>query len=125
MPRKTGNSVFVDANFQPYPDQWEFLSTLKRVPKVIAEEIVTEAQRKGDLIGVRISAMDDEDRQDPWTLPPSRKRLERPIQGPLPERVQIVRANLVYIEKRDLPAAMLNRLLRLAAFQNPEFYRLR
>jgi superfamily II DNA or RNA helicase len=123
VPRKVGNSVFVDPNFQPYPDQWEFLSTLERVPIVIAEGIVAEAQRKGDLIGVRISIMDDEDKQDPWTLPPSRKRLERPIQGTLPERVQIVRANLIYVEKRDLPSAMLNRLLRLAAFQNPEFYK--
>jgi hypothetical protein len=34
-----------------------------------------------------------------------------------------VRANLVYVEKRGLLSAMLNRLLRLAAFQNPEFYK--
>jgi hypothetical protein len=27
------------------------------------------------------------------------------------------------VEKKDLPPAMLNRLLRLAAFQNPEFYK--
>ena len=39
-----------------------------------AEEIVAEAQRKGDLIGVRMSISDDEGEQDPWTLPPSRKR---------------------------------------------------
>lgn len=123
VPRKTGNSVFVDPNFQPYPDQWAFLSAVQRVPMVVAEQIVTEALRKGDLIGVRISVTDDEYRQDPWTLPPSRKRLERPIQEALPERVQIVRANLLYVEKKDLPSAMLNRLLRLAAFQNPEFYR--
>jgi len=123
VPRKIGNSVFIDSDFRPYPEQWEFLSTIERVPLVVAEEIVAEAQRKGDLIGVRISATDDEDKQDPWTLSPSRKRLERPIEGPLPESVQIVRANLVYVEKRDLPPAMLNRLLRLAAFQNPEFYK--
>jgi superfamily II DNA or RNA helicase len=123
LPRKSGNSVFVDSDSQPYPDQWEFLSGIQRVPMVIAAQIVTEALRKGDLIGVRISVTDDEYRQDPWTLPPSRKRLERWIQGPLPERVQIVRANLVYVEKKDLPSAMLNRLLRLAAFQNPEFYK--
>jgi superfamily II DNA or RNA helicase len=123
VPRKTGNSVFVDPGFQPYPDQWEFLSAIQRVPMEVAEQIVTEAQRRGDLIGVRISVVDDEYRQDPWTLPPSRKMLERPIQGPLPERVQIVRANLVYVEKKDLPSAMLNRLLCLAAFQNPEFYK--
>lgn len=123
VPRKSGNSVFVDTNFQPYPDQWAFLSALERVPMVTAEEIVAESQRKGDLLGVRTSVTDDEDRQDPWILPPSRKRLERLIPGPLPERVQIVRANLVYVEKKGLPSAMLNRLLRLAAFQNPEFYK--
>ena len=88
-----------------------------------AEEIVAAVQRKGDLIGVRISIVDDEDTQDPWTLPPSRNRGERPVEGPLPKSVQITRANLVYVEKKDLPPAMLNRLLRLAAFQNHEFYK--
>jgi hypothetical protein len=122
-PRKSGNSVFIDPDFHPYPDQWEFLSTIRRMPANAAEEIVTAAQRKGDLIGVRISIADDEDAQAPWILPPSRKRRERPIEGPLPRSVQIVRANLVYVEKKDLPPAMLNRLLRLAAFQNPEFYK--
>jgi superfamily II DNA or RNA helicase len=122
-PRKGGKSVFIDSDFRPYPDQWQFLSTIRRLPADAAEEIVADAQRKGDLIGVRMSITDDEGAQDPWTLPPSRKRRERPIEGPLPKTVQIVRANLVYVEKRDLPPAMLNRLLRLAAFQNPEFYK--
>jgi len=122
-PRKSGNSVFISSDFHPYPDQWQFLSTIRRMPADTAEEIVAEAQRKGDLVGVRMSIADDEGVQDPWTLPPSRKRRERPIEGPLPGSVQIVRANLVYVEKKDLPPAMLNRLLRLAAFQNPEFYK--
>jgi hypothetical protein len=122
-PRKQDNSVFIDHDFHPYPDQWQFLSKIRRMPVDAAEEIVAEAQRKGDLIGVRMSITDDEEAQDPWTLPPSRKRKERPIEGPLPKTVQIVRANLVYVESKDLPPAMLNRLLRLAAFQNPEFYK--
>ncbi|MGC9293379.1 MAG: TOTE conflict system archaeo-eukaryotic primase domain-containing protein [Acidobacteriaceae bacterium] len=122
-PRKAGNSVFIDSDFCPYPDQWQFLSTILPLSADTAEEIVAETQRKGDLIGVRMSITDDEGAQDPWTLPPSRKRRERPIEGPLPKTVQIVRANLVYVEKKDLPSAMLDRLLRLAAFQNPEFYK--
>ena len=122
-PRKQDNSVFIDHDFHPHADQWQFLSTIQRMPVDAAEEIVAEAQRKGDLIGVRMSITDDEEAQDPWTLPPSRKRKERPIEGPLPKTVQIVRANLVYVESKDLPPAMLNRLLRLAAFQNPEFYK--
>jgi superfamily II DNA or RNA helicase len=123
IPRKSGNSVFVDSGFQPYRDQWHFLTEVRRMTAIAAEALIAEAQRSGDLIGVRISLIDDEDAQDPWTLPPSRKRLDRPIEGPLPERVQIVRANLLYVEKKGLPSPMLNRLLRLAAFQNPEFYK--
>ena len=86
------------------------------------EAVVREAQKRGDLIGVRISIMDDAE-QDPWALPPSHKGIDRPIPGLFPLAVQIVRANLLYIEKNGLPSAMLNRLLRLAAFQNPEFYK--
>jgi superfamily II DNA or RNA helicase len=122
-PRKHGNSVFIDADFIPYPDQWAYLSTIKRMPIAVAAEIVSEAQSKGDLIGVRMGLIDDEDGQDPWTLPPSRRKADRPIDGPFPEAVQIIRANLVYVEKKGLSPAMLNRILRLAAFQNPEFYK--
>lgn len=122
LPRADGNSVFVDTEFRPYGDQWTFLASMKRMPVSAAEAVVLEAQRRGDLVGVRVSSAEDEG-QDPWTLPPSRKRAERPITGPLPMQVRIVRANLLYIEKKDLPSAMLNRLLRLGAFQNPEFYK--
>jgi hypothetical protein len=45
-----------------------------------------------------------------------------PIEGVLPARVRIVLGNQVYVERGDLPPALLNRLTRLAAFQNPEFY---
>jgi len=122
VPRANGNSVFVDAEFQPYRDQWGFLAGLERMSADVVDAVVLEAQRRGDLIGVRFSIAEDEE-QDPWTMPPSRKRAERPIIGPFPTQVQIIRANLVYIEKNGLSSAMLNRLLRLAAFQNPEFYR--
>jgi hypothetical protein len=32
-------------------------------------------------------------------------------------------ANLIYFEKAQLPQSLANRLIRLAAFQNPEFYK--
>lgn len=122
VPRANGNSVFVDVQFRPYPDQWEFLASVKRMSADAVESVVFEAQKRGDLIGVRISIAEDED-VDPWMLPPSRTRAERPIPGPFPKQVQLVRSNLIYVEKNGLPSAMLNRLLRLAAFQNPEFYK--
>jgi hypothetical protein len=35
----------------------------------------------------------------------------------------VVISNLVYVEKKGLPSDMLDRLIRIAAFQNPEFYK--
>jgi len=94
----------------------------QRMSADAVEALVQDAQSRGDLIGVRFSASEDED-VEPWMLPPSRTRADRIVSGPFPAQVQIVRSNLVYIEKSGLPSAMLNRLLRLAAFQNPEFYK--
>ena len=62
---KQGNGVFIDTDVRPYPDQWHFLATIRRMPVDAAEEIVAEAQRKGDLIGIRMSVANDEDAQDP------------------------------------------------------------
>lgn len=121
--KKKGNSVFVNEGFEAFPDQWLFLSTIKRIQTDEVEAIVRGASRNGSIIDVRISLTDGEASEDPWTLPPSKKRIEKTIQGPLPQTVQLVQSNLVYIEKKGLPPAMLNRLIRLAAFQNPDFYR--
>ncbi len=123
VPRGHGNSVFLDADFDPYPDQWELLSCVRRMAFAAVQNAVREAERSGDIIGVRRSVADDEQAEDPWTLPPSRKIKDEVIAGPLPARVPVVRGNLIYVESEGLPSAMLNRLHRLAAFQNPEFYR--
>jgi hypothetical protein len=123
MPRGHGNSIFLDADFIPHADQWTFLSRIRRMTFTEVESIVRDAERSGDIIGVRRSITDDEDAEDPWTLPPSRKKRDEIISGPLPPKVRVTRGNLVYVEKEGLPSAMLNRLHRLAAFQNPEFYR--
>jgi len=119
-PRAEGNSLFLDENLQPYPDQWRFLSTITKMDSGKVEAIVRE---QSDIIGVRRSFTDESAEEDPWTLPPSKKRPDKPITAPLPERVRIVRSNLLYVEKANLPSAMLNRLIRVAAFQNPEFYK--
>ncbi|HEY3762229.1 MAG TPA: DEAD/DEAH box helicase family protein [Verrucomicrobiae bacterium] len=123
MPRGHGHSVFLDADFNPHPDQWVPLSCVRRMAFSEVENVVREAERSGDLIGVRRSVTDDEPTEDPWTLPPSRKKKDEAITGPLPAKVHVVRGNLVFVETEGLPSAMLNRLHRLAAFQNPEFYR--
>jgi superfamily II DNA or RNA helicase len=124
-PRERGHSVFVDEHWLPYPDQWAFLSVLGKIARSDAEGIASAAEHHGRVIAVRHPALaeDDGDYNEPWKVPPSRERREPPLSGPLPERVQLVLGNEIYIAKEGMPPALRNRLQRLAAFQNPEFYR--
>jgi len=121
-PRDKGNSVFLDETLNPYPRQWQFLESIERASFQFVQRLVEEAGRSGAVIGVRMALADEDGDQDPWTLPPSRKRTEKPLQGPLPTTLNVVRANQLFIDKQDLSSALINSLLRLAAFQNPEFY---
>ena len=119
-PRKSGNSLFLDDGFEPWPDQWAFLSSLRRLSLAETSEIVDEANRQGRIVGLRLP-MDDED-QEPWAAPPSRRLSLPGISAPLPERVDAVLGDRIYIPRAGLPPALVNRLVRLAAFQNPAFY---
>ncbi|MFC1827008.1 hypothetical protein ACFLZQ_03655 [Thermodesulfobacteriota bacterium] len=122
-PREESNSVFLDKTMQPFSDQWEFLSGVEKMQPSAVEAIVTEAMQAGEVIGVRMSQTSDEAEDDPWTLPPSGKKIEKPIKGILPKTIKAVYADLLYIKKEGLPSELLNRLVRLAAFQNPDFYK--
>src|SRR5262245_25935334 len=122
-PRQRGNSVFLNAEIEPYQDQWAYLSSVPKLGYGTIDRIVREAEQKGTVIGVRVVEPDEEDDQTPWTVPPSRRRGLAPIAGSLPENLELVLGDQIYVAKEGLPPALRNRLIRLAAFQNPEFYR--
>jgi superfamily II DNA or RNA helicase len=123
IPRKSGYSVFLDDSLEPIRDQWRYLASIPRMEPLAVERIVRGIEKTGNVVGVRMSLVDEDSLEDPWLLPPSRRTPEKPIPGPLPATVRIVRGNLLFVDKTGLPEAMLNRLTRLAAFQNPEFYK--
>lgn len=120
--REHGNSIFIDRDLRPYDDQWAFLSSLHRLSADAASQIVADAETRGRVVGVRM-AVEDEDADEPWRLTPSRRREPEPVGAPLPDKVGVVIADQVYIDRTELPPKMAARLIRLAAFQNPEFYR--
>ena len=120
-PREKGNSVFLDDSLMPYQDQWAFLSTIKRMSLSEVEKIINQAENRGGVLGVKIVATDEDD-IEPWLEPPSRKK-EVPVIGPLPDQIKLVLGNQIYIEKEILSPSLRNRLIRVAAFQNPEFYK--
>jgi superfamily II DNA or RNA helicase len=119
-PRENGNSVFVDDNFRPHDDQWAFLSTIRRLSRDEVSTLVREAAAAGQILGVPLPMTEDD--AEPWAAPPSRRKIGPVISGELPKSVEIVLGNQIYIDRLKLQPALVNRLERLAAFQNPEFY---
>lgn len=120
--RKQDNSVFLDHDLVPWADQWAFLAGIRKIGRRQVESIVEDAERRGRILGVRLPPQDDGE-DEPWTALPSRHRKQVPIVGDLPETVELVLGNQIYIAKEGLNPGLRNRLLRLAAFQNPEFYK--
>ena len=117
QPREKGRSLFVDDSFEPYSDQWTFLASLGTLAIKKLEDALLRATKDRSPLDVAFSV--DEDDSKPWLRgTPSTK-----ISEPLPETLHLVLANQIFIAKNDLPQPLANRLIRLAAFQNPEFYK--
>jgi superfamily II DNA or RNA helicase len=127
-PRQVGNSVFLDETLNAYPDdqQWTVLESVRRIDAAAVEWIAERATRAGAIVGVRIAEVadaDDEEGTLPWTRPPSGTPRVRRVPGPMPARVSAVLAQRLFLAKEGVPSALLNQIKRLAAFQNPEFYK--
>jgi len=117
-PREMGFSVFVDADLCPYADQWAFLASIQPMAAFDIEPTILRAT--GGVHPLDVTFIDDEDLATPW----KRERTATgKLAGPMPRSLTVTLANLIYFEKAQLPQALANRLVRLAAFQNPEFYK--
>jgi superfamily II DNA or RNA helicase len=107
-PRENGCSVFVDAG--------GFLSGIQSMAVHDIEPTIFRAT--GHSHPLDVTFIDDEDLKEPW-----KRSAQKKLAGPMPKSLTVTLANLIYFEKAQLPQALANRLIRLAAFQNPEFYK--
>lgn len=113
--RRRNNSVFVDANFEPHGDQWAYLSSIRKLSEDRVEHLIQELCG-GRVLGVL--KVDEEEPRKPW------KTAEVSLQkSDFPERLRIVKSNMLYIPKTSISQRALNRLKRLASFKNPMFYK--
>lgn len=94
---KNGNSLFVDDLFNPYPDQWVYLSSIQKLTK---EELTNFIKK---LSGSPI--------------------LEASMDYPLPRKLNIQVKNGLYIKKDQLTSSLTTRLIELACIKNPEYYK--
>jgi hypothetical protein len=118
LPRESGSSVFVDDELRPYADQWAFLASVPALAPHDIEAMILRATGGSHPLDVTFIA--EEDQQEPWRRSASASQR---LPGTMPASLTVISANLLYFAKASLPQALANRLIRLAAFQNPEFYK--
>ncbi len=121
--RKNGNTIFLDDTLLPYTDQWGVLASVGRLDPLLVQRIADDAERRGEVIGARGEEPYDDYQAKPWQRPPSGEPPPLVVSTPLPNRVSSVLAQRLFVEKTGLPSPVVSRLKRLAAFQNPEFYK--
>jgi superfamily II DNA or RNA helicase len=122
-PRKLGHTLFVNDRFEAFAweDQWRFLARIERLDADRVRAIARQAIRTARVLAIPPSVGDAEDDDDaPWKTPqPDTTKLPFSVPSPL----KAVLAQRLFIEKEGLPASLVSRLKRVAAFQNPEFYK--
>lgn len=113
--REDGNSIFIDEKFSPYADQWEFLSKIRKLSEDAISALITRLCNGSELGALKEA---DEEHVKPWE-----KYQLKWSKTDFPTELKIIKANLIYIEKKGVSQKALNVLKRLAAFKNPEFYK--
>lgn len=118
QPREQGFSEFVDDQFVPYADQWGYLESIQPMSREDMDTAILLATGNAHPLDVAFIA--EEDQKEPWKQSPL---ISKKLPGKMPKSLKVTLANMVYFEKSKLPQPLANRLIRLAAFQNPEFYK--
>jgi len=115
MARKKGNSLFVDEQFIPYGDQWEFLAQIQTLGLKKLSSLITQLCPGNELGYLKEN---DPSAEKPWK--PVRISLKR---SDFPKAFDIVKSGMLYVDKNGFSQKALNVLKRFAAFNNPEFYK--
>lgn len=90
---KNNNTLFLDEAFKPCQDQWAFLSSVVHMELPRLNDMIREATRTRQVIGVRTSTTDEEER--PCAMPSSRRLWESLPAGPFPAKIRLVKASLL------------------------------
>ena len=110
--RKDGNSVFVNDDFVPFRNQWEYLQDMKKMSAEEVERLISRYD-KGPL-----GELSKSSEVTPWERPQPRPMTK----ADFPKAITITRSSGIYIPTENLSAKAINHLKRLAVFKNPEFY---
>ena len=110
--RRKQNSVFVDNDFLVYKDQWAFLYNLKKIQESTIDQLLRLHSQE------ELGKLSMSSESKPWVTPLPQNITQEDFHA----KVEIIKADKLYIPLKAVSAKVLNHLKRIAAFKNPEFY---
>ena len=110
--RRKENSVFVDNDFFVYKDQWAFLYNLKKIQESTIDQLLRLHYQE------ELGKLSMSSESKPWVTPLPQNITQEDFHA----KVEIIKADKLYIPLKAVSAKVLNHLKRIAAFKNPEFY---
>ncbi|MCR5528948.1 MAG: DEAD/DEAH box helicase family protein [Saccharofermentans sp.] len=117
---RSGNSVFVDNDWIPYHDQWLALKNTDKLSEAFIDRKLSDWGDRYSLEGNRTEAEPNEQiaiAEIPWE---NKAIFDREDAG---GRVNIVVADRVYVDKSVIGIRLQNKIRRLAAYNNPEYFK--
>lgn len=115
--QRKGNSVFVDEQFEPFPDQWLYLSQIQLIPRVTVQNLIESIENRSHGIAAVAAAN---------TGVPHSQRLRKRLpltSRDFPSSLPVTQADMLYIPEKSLSPAAQMEIRGLATFANPEFFR--
>ena len=110
--RRKQNSVFVDNDFLVYKDQWAFLYNFKKIQESTIDQLLRLHYQE------ELGKLSMSSENKPWVTPLPQNITQEDFHA----KVEIIKADKLYIPLKAVSAKVLNHLKRIAAFKNPEFY---
>ncbi|WP_424050551.1 TOTE conflict system archaeo-eukaryotic primase domain-containing protein [Prevotella melaninogenica] len=110
--RRKQNSVFVDNDFLVYKDQWAFLYNLKKIRESTIDQLLRLHYQE------ELGKLSMSSEKKPWVTPLPQNITQEDFHA----KVEIIKADKLYIPLKAVSAKVLNHLKRITAFKNPEFY---
>ena len=115
---RNGNSAFVDANWNAYPNQWDIL--LHGTEKLGIEDIekyIVKWQEELSGSNVQLSYLLNTNRPKPWKKKCAFESTD------VVEKMHLVLSDGLYVDTLNIMPRLQNQIRSLAAFDNPEFYK--
>ena len=126
QPRYQGNSVFVDRQFRPFYDQWQYLATVQKISIPDIHRVIEELTGIEKHFSNQTSPLDQLKESQPFEIKPWEPETDndqwKRIAESQTQALTIIQANGLYFDKRELSPKLKSALCRLASFPNPVFF---